>query len=84
MRDSKSGTAEMTQNAVFIVQKEVVDSANSNTQISNRHISIKISARSHNFTVILVYIPTMTTRWLNSSSSSLKTSQQRLQRRIYL
>jgi exonuclease III len=42
----------------FIVRKEVVNSVISCTPVSSRLISIRISARPHNITIIQVYAPT--------------------------
>ena len=42
----------------FIVREEVVGSIISCTPISSRLISIRISARPYNITVIQVYLPT--------------------------
>ena len=47
-----------TQGVAFIVRKEIASSVISCTPISSRMISIRISAKPHNITIIQVYAPT--------------------------
>ena len=63
MRDTRSSTAEKTRNIsmgwLSLYRKKVLGGIIICIPISRRIISIRISARPHNITVIQVYVPTL-------------------------